>query len=151
MNKRLNTTDRVGPCDSVVVWSGDNQDYRGVPIHVFWEALKACIKDDGNTSALYIQHFNPNGDFTLNIENHEVGTYLILNPSVSITTGSIKLPERYSVADGQSLLVACSQQVNNFSVDGNNALVIGAPNALAANGFFKLKYDKLSNTWYRVG
>ena len=63
----------------------------------------------------------------------------------------IDLPERYSVNDGQVLLVACAQQVNNFSVDGNNALVIGAPNALAANGFFKLKYDKLSNTWYRVG
>lgn len=147
MNKRLNITDRIGPNDSVVLWSANNQDYRGLAIDV----LKEAIKDKSNQSALLIQHFNPNADFTLNIENHEVGTYLILNPSVSITTGSIKLPERYGVTDGQVVLVTCSQQVNNFSVDGNNALVIGAPNALAANGFFKLKYDKLSNTWYRVG
>lgn len=147
MNKRLNITDRIGPNDSVVLWSANNQDYRGLAIDV----LKEVIKDKSNQSALLIQHFNPNADFTLNIENHEVGTYLILNPSVSITTGSIKLPERYVVTDGQVVLVTCSQQVNNFSVNGNNALVIGAPNALAANGFFKLKYDKLSNTWYRVG
>ena len=148
MNKRLNMTDRIGPCDSVVIWSGDNGDFRGVPLDVLKEAIKPEL---GNQSSLLVQHFNPNGDFTLNIENHEIGTYLILNPSVSITTGSIKLPERYTVTDGQVLLVACAQQVNNFSIDGNNALVIGAPNALAANGFFKLKYDKLSNTWYRVG
>ena len=148
MNKRLNITDKIGDSDSVVIWSANNQDYRGVPINVLKEAIELEL---GNQSSLLIQHFNPNADFTLDIENHEIGTYLILNPSVSITIGSIKLPERYTVTDGQVLLVACAQQVNNFSVDGNNALVIGAPNALAANGFFKLKYDKLSNTWYRVG
>lgn len=149
MNKRLNITDKIGDSDSVVIWSANNQDYRGAPVDLLVEKVKEGIQV--NQSSLLVQHFNPNADFTLDIENHEVGTYLILNPSVSITTGSIKLPERYSVTDGQVLLVACAQQVNNFSVDGNNALVIGAPNALAANGFFKLKYDKLSNTWYRVG
>lgn len=148
MNKRLNITDRIGPNDSVVLWSANNQDYRGVPIELLIERIQESKLDQ---PPIQIQHFNPNANFTLNIENHEVGTYLILNPSVSIATGSIKLPERYDVTDGQVLLVACAQQVNNFSVDGNNALVIGAPNALAANGFFKLKYDKLSNTWYRVG
>jgi len=148
MNKRLSNTDRIGPCDSIVIWSGDNGDFRGVPLDVLKETIKP---EQGNQSSLLVQHFNPNTNFTLNIDNHEVGTYLVLNPSTSITTGSIKLPERYEVTDGQVVLVACSQQVTNFSVDGNNALVIGAPNALAANGFFKLKYDKLSNTWYRVG
>lgn len=148
MNKRLNITDRIGPNDSVVLWSANNQDYRGVPIELLIERIQENKLDQ---PPINIQHFNPNADFTLDIENHEVGTYLILNPSTSIATGSIKLPERYDVTDGQVLLVACAQQVNNFSVDGNNALVIGAPNALAANGFFKLKYDKLSNTWYRVG
>lgn len=149
MNKRLNITDKINDCDSVVIWSANNQDYRGAPVELLVKKVKEGIQV--NQSPLLVQHFNPNAGFTLDIENHEVGTYLILNPSVSIATGSIKLPERYSVNDGQVLLVACAQQVNNFSVDGNNALVIGAPNALAANGFFKLKYDKLSNTWYRVG
>lgn len=148
MNKRLNITDRIGPNDSVVIWSGYNGDFRGVPLDVLKEAIKP---EQGNQSSLLVQHFNPNANFTLNIDNHEVGTYLVLNPSTGITAGSIKLPERYEVTDGQVVLVACSQQVTNFSVDGDNALVIGVPNALAANGFFKLKYDKLSNTWYRVG
>ena len=150
MNKRLNITDKIGDSDSVVIWSANNQDYRGAPVDLLIDKIQESIKKV-DYPPINIQRFNPNANFTLDIENHEVGTYLILNPSVSITTGSIKLPERYTVTDGQVLLVACAQQVNNFSVDGNNALVIGAPNALAASGFFKLKYDKLSNTWYRVG
>ena len=89
MNKRLNITDKIGDCDSVVIWSANNQDYRGAPIELLIEKIQESIKKV-DYPPIHIQHFNPNGDFTLNIENHEVGTYLILNPSVSITTGSIK-------------------------------------------------------------
>lgn len=151
MNKRLSNTDRIGPCDSVVIWSGDNGDFRGAPIELLVEKIKADLPQHADYPRLHIQHFNPTTNFTLDIENSEVGTYLILNPTSGLSTGSIKLPERYSVQDAQELAVACSQQITSFSIDGSGALVIGAPNALAANGFFKLKYDKLSNTWYRVG
>lgn len=150
MNKRLNITDRIGPNDSVVLWSANNQDFRGVPVDLLIEKIQEGI-EKVDYPPINIQHFNPNANFTLNIENHEVGTYLILNPTSGLSTGSIKLPERYSVQDAQEVAVACSQQITSFSIDGNGALVVGAPNTLAASGFFKLKYDKLSNTWYRVG
>ncbi|WP_180008217.1 hypothetical protein [Acinetobacter sp. YH12238] len=151
MNKRLNITDKIGDSDSVVIWSANNQDYRGAPIELLVEKIKADLPQHADYPRLHIQHFNPTTNFTLDIENSEVGTYLILNPTSGLSTGSIKLPERYSVRDAQELAVTCSQQITNFTIDGNGALVVGAPNALAANGFFKLKYDKLSNTWYRVG
>ncbi len=150
MNKRLNITDKINDCDSVVIWSANNQDFRGVPIDLLIEKIQEGIKKV-DYPPINIQHFNPNADFTLNVENHEVGTYLILNPTSGLSTGSIKLPERYSVQDAQEVAVACSQQITSFSIDGNGALVVGAPNTMAASGFFKLKYDKLSNTWYRVG
>lgn len=151
MNKRLNITDRIGPCDSVVVWSANNQDFRGVPVDLLVEKIKENLPQHVEYPRMHIQHFNPTTDFTLDIENSEVGTYLILNPTLGLNTGLVKLPERYSVQDAQELAVACSQQITSFSIDGNGALVVGAPNTLAASGFFKLKYDKLSNTWYRVG
>ncbi len=150
MNKRLNITDKINDCDSVVIWSANNQDYRGAPVDLLIDKIQASIKKV-DYPPIHIQHFNPNADFTLDIENHEVGTYLILNPTSGLSTGSIKLPDRYSVQDAQEVAVACSQQITSFSIDGNGALVVGAPNTLAASGFFKLKYDKLSNTWYRVG
>lgn len=105
MNKRLNITDKIGDCDSVVIWSANNQDYRGASIEMLIEKIQDGM-DKIDYSPMLIQHFNPNTDFALDIENHESGTYLILNPSVSITTGSIKLPERYDVTDGQVVLVA---------------------------------------------
>lgn len=151
MNKRLNITDRIGPNDSVVLWSANNQDFRGVPVELLVEKIKEDLPQHVEYPRMHIQHFNPTINFTLDIENSEVGTYLILNPVSGLSTGSIKLPERYSVQDAQELAVTCSQQITSFTINGNGALVVGAPNALAASGFFKLKYDKLSNTWYRVG
>lgn len=151
MNKRLNITDRIGPNDSVVLWSANNQDFRGVPVDLLVEKIKEGFPQYADYPKLHIQYFNPTTNFTLDIENSEVGTYLILNPTSGLSTGSIKLPERYSIQDAQELVVTCSQQITNFTIDGNGALVVGALNAMAASGFFKLKYDKLSNTWYRVG
>lgn len=151
MNKRLNITDRIGPNDSIVLWSANNQDFRGVPVDLLVEKIKEDLPQHVDYPRMHIQHFNPTTDFTLDIENSEAGTYLILNPTLGLNTGLVKLPERYSVQDAQELAVACSQQITSFSIDGNGALVVGAPNTLAASGFFKLKYDKLSNTWYRVG
>lgn len=151
MNKRLNITDKINDCDSVVIWSANNQDYRGVPVETLTEKVKESLPHHVDYPRLHIQHFNPSSSFSLDIESNEVGTYLILNPASGLSTGSIKLPERYSVQDAQELAVTCSQQITNFTIDGNGALVVGAPNAMAASGFFKLKYDKLSNTWYRVG
>lgn len=148
MNKRLNITDRIGPCDSVVIWSGDNQDFRAVPLDIFTKQIQEGVT---LPDAFNIQHFNPGANFTLDIENDERGTYLILNPSATIAAGTLTLPENNTVKDGQSLLVASSKAVTALTIVGNNALVIGGPTTIAAGGFFKLKYDKLSNTWYRVG
>ncbi|MGQ1340857.1 hypothetical protein ACT4X4_03055 [Acinetobacter baumannii] len=148
MNKRLNNTDRIGPCDSVVIWSGDNQDFRAVPVDTFTKQIQEGVT---LPDAFNIQHFNPGASFALDIENDERGTYLILNPSATIAAGTLTLPEKNIVKDGQSLLVASSKAVTALTIAGNNALVIGGPTTIAAGGFFKLKYDKLSNTWYRVG
>lgn len=150
MNKRLNITDKINDCDSVVIWSANNQDYRGAPVDLLIDKIQASIKKV-DYPPIHIQHFNPNANFTLDIDNNERGTYLVLNPSAVIAAGTIKLPERYSVVDGQSLLVASAKAITALTINGNNATVIGGPTTLVAGGFFSLKYDKLSNTWYRVG
>lgn len=148
MNKRLSITDQINPNDSIVIYSGNNQDFRGVSLGMLVDEVEKSVE---LTSQFLIQHFNPNANFTLDIDNNEGGTYLVLNPSAVIAAGTIKLPERYSVVDGQSLLVASAKAITALTINGNNATVIGGPTTLVAGGFFSLKYDKLSNTWYRVG
>jgi hypothetical protein len=61
------------------------------------------------------------------------------------------MPAVASVIDGQELLVNSTQAVTTLTVAGNGATVAGAPTTLAANGFFRLKFEALVSTWYRVG
>jgi hypothetical protein len=53
--------------------------------------------------------------------------------------------------DGQQLLVSCTQAVTTLTVAGNGSTVNGAPATLAANAFFRLRFDGVFKAWYRVG
>lgn len=65
--------------------------------------------------------------------------------------GTIILPGVNDRADGQEVLVTCTQAVAALTVNGNGAATAGAPTVLAANGFFRLRFDSISATWYRIG
>lgn len=150
MTKRLNTADSLMIGDQIVLYRGNCTDYRGIPIDTFKNEIINDIPVPEFQTPV-VQHYNPNSDFTLTIENHKEGTYLLLNPTTGINLGAITLPNSTEVMDKQELLFSCSQQITNLTVNGNGAVVIGAPNAISATAFFKLKFDKLSGTWYRVG
>ncbi|MFH3939169.1 transcriptional regulator [Acinetobacter nosocomialis] len=149
MSRRLNETDALGVGDQFVLYKGNCTDFRAIPQDVILEWILSNIPVIKPIAAI-IQPFNPNTDFTIPIQNNAVGTYLVMNPTVAITNGTITLPELSSVSDGQEVLVTSSQQVENLTINGNGAALIGNPNTIAATGFFKLKFDRLSQTWYRV-
>ncbi|WP_289345393.1 transcriptional regulator [Acinetobacter baumannii] len=150
MSRRLNETDALGVGDQFVLYKGNCTDFRSVPQDVILEWILGNIPVVKPIAAI-IQPFNPNTDFTFDVQNNAVGTYLVMNPSVSITNGTINLPLLAELTDGQELLVTSSQQIENLTITGNGAALIGEPNTIAASGFFKLKFDVLSQTWYRVG
>lgn len=78
-----------------------------------------------------------------------VWVQLTLNaPSSSVT---VILPGADDRALDQEVLVTCTQAVSSVTVNGNGGIVLGAPTSLSANGFFRLRYDNISNTWYRIG
>lgn len=73
--------------------------------------------------------------------------YLKLTPSGTLASGQINLP--LTAVDMQELLVSTRQTITALGVGG--ATVYGAPTTLAANGFFRLRYDGVEGTWSRVG
>jgi hypothetical protein len=75
--------------------------------------------------------------------------YLLLTPVAGYAAGTITMPA--SPADGQEVLVACTQSVTTLTVSGNSYTVTGAPTTLAANAFFRLRYDGVLHSWNRVG
>ncbi|MEQ1105227.1 transcriptional regulator [Acinetobacter ursingii] len=150
MSKRPNQADSLIEGDQFVMFRGNCTDYRVLPIDQLLEWVLAKIPTPEYKQPT-IQRFNPNGNFTIEIDNNDAGTYLVMNPSIEIQNGTIKLPSIFNVKDGQEILVTSSQQITNLSFDGNGATLVGEPNAMGATAFFKLKYDVLSHTWYRVG
>lgn len=78
--------------------------------------------------------------------------YLLVTPVAGYAAGTITLPAQASCVDGQEVLVSCTQSVTALTVAGNGATAVnGAPTTLAANAFFRLRYDGVSKSWFRIG
>ena len=90
--------------------------------------------------------------FSIQVADNGNNTWLIINPAAGYATGAITLPSALNAVDGQEVLVNCTQAVTTFTVNGNGAIdVLGEPATLAANGFFRLRFQAQTQIWYRVG
>lgn len=150
MSRRLNETDALGVGDQFVLYKGNCTDFRSIPQDVIMEWILSNLPDNKPIAAV-IQLFNPNADFNVLVDNNISGTYLVINPSVQITNGIITLPPMLNITDGQEVFVTSSKQITNLTISGNGAALIGMPITIGLSGFFKLRFDKTSQTWYRVG
>lgn len=100
------------------------------------------------------QYSAPNATaFTVLILPTEDGesVYLQLTPTAGFANGAITLPAQALCVDGQEVLLATTQAVAAFAVNGNGSVVNGAPTALLAGGFFRLRFDAVSKAWFRIG
>lgn len=105
-------------------------------------------------SGFVTQYAAPNATgFVVNIATPEAGesTFLLLTPNAAYASGAILLPAQATCVDQQELLVTSTQAVTALTVPGNGSTVNGAPTTLAANGFFRLRFDGAFKAWYRVG
>lgn len=75
--------------------------------------------------------------------------YLLITPVAGYAAGTVTLPA--SPVHAQEVLVTCTQSVTTLTVAGNGYTVNGAPSTLAANAFFRLRFDGVLNTWNRIG
>lgn len=77
--------------------------------------------------------------------------WLILTPAGTLATGTVTLPVAASCFDGMVVLVTSSQAITTLTVTaGAGTTVVGAPTSLPAGGFFALRYNTLTLTWYCV-
>lgn len=89
--------------------------------------------------------------FSVQINDDSDSVWLILTPTGAFVDGTIVLPTLANAADKQEILVNCTQAITNLTVNGNGATVTGEPATLAANDFFRLRFDAVADVWYRVG
>ena len=149
---QLSTIDSLESGDKFVVWDNGNGDSRKVSLSTLLDYMQNGLTFP-DAASFTTQRAAPSATgFTVAITDGSDDIHLILTPVAGYATGTITLPAVANAVDKQEVLVNCTQAVTTLTVDGNGATAVtGEPSTLAANDFFRLKYDAGTSTWYRVG
>lgn len=146
----LSQTD-IAAADQVPFASSANGADRRTSVTQLVALIQSLLTvDDG----FQTQYASPNATgFSVQIAPAATGgsVYLLLTPLAGYAAGTITLPAQASCVDGQEVLVSCTQAVAALTVAGNGSTVNGAPTTLAANAFFRLRFDGVNKFWCRVG
>lgn len=139
----LSRADSYDAGDLIPVFSSEASDTRSLSRAVLLATLEANL----SRGTLSTRYAAPSATgFSVNAE---ANTHLIMTPVAGYAAGTIVLPS--SPTDRDEFLCNCTQSVTTLTVSGNGKSVVGAPTTLTADAFFRLKYDGVLSTWYRVG
>ena len=146
---RFSVLDTVVSSDKAMIYSNTNGDWRVAPYSVVLAYLQSNLT---STDDKISQYSAPSATgFSVQITDGGTSVWLILTPTAGFAAGTIVLPQLANALDKQEVLVNCTQVVTTLTVSGNGATVTGAPTTLAANAYFRLRFDGVTDTWYRVG
>lgn len=157
MAKKITRTDAVAAGDLFVLYKTSAGDYRGAPADVVLQYMQDNLVFPSPGTGIQeftTQYAAPSSSgFDVAIDPADgSNVHLILTPTAGFAVGEITLPPIANCVDKQEILVNCTQQVTTLTIDGNGATAVtGEPGSLGADDFFRLKFDDLTNTWYRVG
>lgn len=148
----LSAVDAVAAGDLVAVYDQSNGDARKASMTVLLAFMQANLVI-ANTSIYITQYAAPSATaFNVAITDDDDSIHLILTPTAGFADGTITLPAVANAIDKQEVLVNCTQAITTLVVAGNGAVAVtGEPASMSANDFFRLKYDLVTQTWYRVG
>ena len=141
--KDLTRQDVATGGDILPIWSATNNDTRGLTV----DAVKAFVESSLPDAIASVYAAPSASGFTVTMAGRS-DQWLILTPSAGYAAGAIVLPP--APADRQLVTVSCSQAITALTVSAWDT-VRGAPTTLAANGFFSMRFDDVTNVWVRVG
>lgn len=152
---QLTRATQLSAGDLIPIFATGDGDARAMAISLLQEYLQDSL-DFSNSGDYYSQYSAPSATgFSVAITDgadNNTNVHLILTPLAGYAAGTIVLPAKAGLVDKQEVLVNCTQAVTTLTVSLNGATgAIGAPTTLAANAFFRLKYDAVTFNWYRVG
>jgi hypothetical protein len=146
---QLSAVDSVASSDQVPIYSSTNGDARKASINVLKQFILADATFNDDKISQYAAP-TANG-FTVYINNASDSVWLILTPFDVYEYGSLVMPAVANCVDRQEVLVNSTKELTSINISGNGATILGAPTTLAENDFFRLRFDSVMKTWYRVG
>lgn len=143
---QLSTIASLSSGDLVPVYAQSNGDARAAPM----SAILAFVENNFASPDYQNITVAPLDGFTIELDKSTKSIWLILSPAAGLTLGTIVLPEPADCFDGQTIVVTSSEAIAGLVVNGNGGTVNGAPSAIAADGFFSLRFHRVTSTWWCV-
>jgi len=139
---QLSATDTLTGGDLLPVYKQNQGDARKCSI----TTLMGYVNANVTTVTQNTQYAAPAATgFSVTVNTGNV--WLILTPVSTYADGAIVLPT--GASDKDTVTVNCTQIVTSLTVS-SGATIVGAPTTLAANGFFTMRFDAVTSTWYRI-
>lgn len=145
---RLSATDTLTAGDLIPVYKQSQGDARKAALSTLLAYIQENITVTGGQVAQYAAPTDTG--FSITVNSGDVwlvitGTY---TPIDGTAAGTIALPD--NAADGDTVTVNTTELISPLTVSSGRD-VVGEPDALAANGFFTMRYDAVNTSWYRIG
>lgn len=149
--EKLARTDELSASDLVALHSNSLGNDAAATLATLLAWLQDQLTSAGGFTTQYSAPAATGFSVTIDPPVDGGSVYLLLTPAAGYAAGTIVLPALAECVDGQEVLVSCTQAVTTLTVSGNGATVNGAPATLAANAFFRLRFDGVFDAWYRIG
>lgn len=146
---QLSGISQVSGGDQIPVYIPNNGDARKMSISQLLQYFQTTFAAPTVATNLY----TPGTGFNITVPTPTTEQqWMILQPAGTLAAGTITLPLNTGVPDGTQLLVTTTQIITSFTLALNGAAnAYGAPTTLAANGFFTMRFNQATNSWYRIG
>lgn len=141
---KLTATDTLAAGDLFPVYKQSQGDTRKASVTTVIDYINANAAISGQQVTQYAA---PSAnDFTITVNAGDV--WLLITPTGSLSGGTITLPDGPS--DRDTVTVTTTQQLTSLTVSSGKT-VAGAPTALTGDRYFSMRYDAVTQAWYRVG
>ncbi len=144
---RLGQSD-ISAADSLPFHSSAGGADRRTSVTQLAELLQSLLNTGGGPSQQYSAPNATGFSVTVAPVTDGAWVWLLLTPLAGYAAGTVAMPA--TAADRQEVLVTSTQAVTTLTVSGNGHTINGAPATLAANGYFRMKYDGVNSSWYRI-
>lgn len=151
---RLNSVNQIVSGDQIPIGSQTNGDDRRIAASVLLAYIQAGLTfPAAGAPKPTTQYAVPSASgFNVQITDGSADIHLILTPTAGYAAGTITLPTVTNCVDKQEIIVNCTQQITALTINPNGATAVtGEPLSMGADDFFRLKFDIISSTWYRIG
>jgi hypothetical protein len=139
---------QVNAGDQIPVYSPNNGDARRLPISQSFTYFEQTFASPDIATNIY----TPGTGFNITVPTPTAPQWMLIQPAGTLASGTVTLPLNTQTPSGTEVLITTTQIITAFTLAINGAAnLYGAPTALTANQFFKMRYVQATNSWYRIG